>query len=338
MNSTKYPPRRREFITSEGQQSLQEIRVGVLATLDPSGECEARPLNFVWLDGALYFHTAPQSNLAARTRATFTGWHDEAWIPSYWRHAEQACPATTYYNSVVARGALTRVECLETKARVLQAFMHKYQPEGGYQPLQADLKLYAGPLAALCVLRLDLEDLSCKAKYGQHLQPAAREKVLQGLIGRADVRTTELMRRYNELARPDGFSADGGAFAVQEIWDLLKHTYWAWKRNEQMVERNRRQALAQVGYLGSGRLMAYARIEGFWLFDVVVHPELRGQGIGKQLIELLLEQPKVQALPRLGLDTRDAQDFYARYGFQLVGKGPSGSWIMIRPGAEVASA
>jgi len=338
MTSTKYPPRRSEFLTSEGQQSLEQIRVGVLATLDPMGQCEARPLNFVCLEGALYFHTAPQSNLAARGRATFTGWHDEAWIPSYWRHAEQACPATTYYTSVVARGALTQVDCLETKARVLQAFMHKYQSEGGYQPLQADHKLYAGPLAALSVLRLEPEDISCRAKYGQHLQPAAREKVLHGLIARGDVRTTELMRRYNDLGPADGFCADGGALAAQEIWDLLKHTYWAWKRNEQIVARNRRQALAQVGYFREGRLMAYARIEGFWLYDVVVHPELRGQGIGKQLIGLLLEQPKVQALPRLGLDTRDAQDFYARFGFQLVGKGPSGSWIMIRPGAEVPGA
>ena len=170
MQTTIYPPRRSEFISSEGVESLSLIRVAVLATVDEDGECEARPLNFVWLDGAVYFHTAPQSNLASRGRATLTGWHDEAWIPSYWRHPEQACPATTYYTSVVARGALSQVECLETKARVLQAFMHKYQPEGGYHPLQADHRLYAGPLASLCVLRMEVQDLSCKAKYGQHLQ------------------------------------------------------------------------------------------------------------------------------------------------------------------------
>lgn len=331
MNTTLFPPRRSEFITSEGLESLEQIRVGVLATLDERGECEARPLNFVLLDGALYFHTAPASNLAARGRATMTGWHDEAWIPSYWRHAQQACPATTYYTSVVARGALTQVECLETKARVLQAFMHKYQPEGGYHPLQAEHKLYAGPLASLSVLRMELEDLSCKAKYGQHLQPGARRKVLNGLIERGDLRTTELMRRYNPDLLAEGLCADGGAFRAEGIWELLKHTYWAWKRNPELVEINRRNALAQVGYIKDGEILAYARIEGFWLYDVIVHPELRGQGIGKAMIELLLRQPKVQALSRIGLDTRDADGLYERYGFIKVGRGPSGSWIMIRP-------
>ena len=123
------------------------------------------------------------------------------------------------------------------------------------------------------------------------------------------------------------------SFSRRAYLELLRHTYWAWKRNPEIVEQNRRQALAQVGYLRQGRLLGYARIEGFWMYDVVVHPEARGQGIGKGMLELLLSQPRVRALPRIGLDTRDADGLYERYGFEKVGRAPSGSWIMIRPGS-----
>jgi nitroimidazol reductase NimA-like FMN-containing flavoprotein (pyridoxamine 5'-phosphate oxidase superfamily)/GNAT superfamily N-acetyltransferase len=331
---TAFPPRRHEFLSHEGVDSLQQIRVGVLATLDEQGQCEARPLNFCWLEGSLWFHTSPHSLLARRDCATFTGWHDEAWIPSYWRHPQQACPATTYYTSVVVRGRLQIELDLATKARVLQAFMAKYQPEGGHHPLQADHKLYSGPLQALTVMRMEIEDLSCKAKYGQHLSSEARQKVRNGLIGRGDWRTTSLMKRYNpDLQIPDGYTGDGGAMSAEAIWSLLQDTYWASQRDLEITERNRCKALSQWGYFQDGQLKAYLRLEGNWLYDVIVSPQLRGRGIGSELLTRALADPKVAELPRIGLDTRDGQDFYRRFGFQVIGRSPNGSWVMMRPGS-----
>lgn len=325
--TTEHAPRRSEFISTDGLDALQRMRVGVLATPDGA----ARPMNFVMRNQALWFHTSPHSLVVSSQQATFTGWVDEAWIPSYWRHPRQACPATTYYTSVVARGPLQVESDLFAKARVLEAFMRKYQPEGGYQVLDANDKLYAGPLAALTVLKMPLADLSCKAKYGQHLSAEARQRVLDGLIQRGDWRTTRLMREHNaDLAVADGFCGDGGAMTAEQIWELLKDTYWAHKRNPELVERNRRMALAQWGYFEGGRLLAYLRFEGFWLFDVIVHPNLRGRGIGKELLKRALADPKIEPLPRLGLDTRDADAFYELFGFVKVGRSPNGSWVMIR--------
>jgi len=130
---------------------------------------------------------------------------------------------------------------------------------------------------------------------------------------------------------PDGFSGDGGAMSKEQIWDLLKDTYWAHKRDLEIIERNRRAALTQWGYFQNGTLKAYLRLEGFWLYDVIVSPKLRGQGIGKELLRRALADPKVSNLPRLGLDTRDAESFYARFGFRRVGQSPNGSWVMMRP-------
>jgi len=326
-----YPARRREFLSDEGLEALERIRVGALATVDEQGECEVRPMNFVLWEGAVYLHTSPDSALARRGRGTLTGWCDEAWIPSYWRHPKQACPATTYYTSVVARGALGVVEDLNEKAAVLQAFMHKYQSEGGYVELDAQDPLYRGPLAALCVLRMELEDLCCKRKYGQHLTPSARQRVLQGLVDRGDWRTSQRMRQNNQdLAWVEGFCGDGGAMSGEAIWTLLRDTYWAHKRSPEGVEQSRRTALAQWGFFEGGQLRAYARVEGFWLSDVVVADGWRGRGIGTGLLQRLLADPKVRGLARVGLDTRDAEEFYQRLGFVRVGRGPTGSWMMVR--------
>lgn len=314
---TLHPPRRREFLNQDGLQALERIRVGVLATPDPQGGCEARPLNFVLLDGDLWFHTSPHSQLAQRQQASFTGWCDESWIPSYWRHPQQACPATTYYTSVVVRGRLVQENDPALKARVLEAFMSKYQPEGGHLALDPNLKLYAGPLAELSVLRLVVEDLSCKAKYGQHLTPAVREKVRAGLVGRGDVAIADLMRRHNPgTALPEGYSDDASAMSAEAIWELLQPTYWSPKRSLELVARNRLQALCQWGYFREGRLLGYLRVHQNWLYDVIVHPELRGQGLGSGLMQRLMADPRVQALPFLGLHTRDAHPFYARFGFR----------------------
>lgn len=331
MYTTSFPPRRQEFHETLDPR-IWNAPAGVLATLAADGTPEVRPLNFVMFQDALWFHGSPHGVLAQRAGlpASFTCWQDAAWIPSYWRHPEQACPATTYYSSCVVRGLLAAVTSRAEKAASLQALMEKYQPEGGYTPLSAEDRLYAGPLDALTVLRLPLSDVSYKAKYGQHLPAAARQRVLEGLVQRGDRTIAELMRSHNEIASPEGFTSDASAMAVDDICGLLQDTYWAWKRSPEIVARNRSQATAQWGYFQAGRLCAYARLDGWWLYDVVVRPDLRGQGIGSALIRHVLSDPRVTSLPRLGLDTRDRERFYERFGFQQVGRGPNGSWVMMR--------
>jgi nitroimidazol reductase NimA-like FMN-containing flavoprotein (pyridoxamine 5'-phosphate oxidase superfamily) len=312
---TTYPARRRELISHSGEEALQLIRLGVLATLDPSASLEARPMNFVFLDGSLYFHTSPESALMKRTQVAFTGWCDEAWIPSYWRHPQQACPATTYYTSVVVRGELEVVEDLEVKAEVLAAFMQKYQPEGGYRPLSAAHKLYAGPLAALGVLRLRPQDVSCKSKYGQHVPASAQAKVLQGLVGRSDWRTADKMRQHcPALQLPEGFSPDASAIRSERLQDWLEPTHGLAE-----IERNRQESRVQWGYWEEGQLWAYVRVTGHWICDLVVAPEKSEQGIAQGLVEQLLSDPKLADLPALGV-TDPVGSFWKELGFRRLPK------------------
>ena len=52
-----------------------------------------------------------------------------------------------------------------------------------------------------------------------------------------------------------------------------------------------------------------------YLADVFIAPEHRQQGLGKWLLECILNHPELQGLRRWMLATWDAHDLYRKYGF-----------------------
>lgn len=322
--------RRQEF---QADQALEEVltrsRYGFLGT-EP---LELRPMNYVLLEGKLFFHTAGPGTLASRAGqpAVFSCLESATWLPSYWRDPELACPATTYYRSAVVRGRLERVESLEEKARVLEAFMRKYQPEGGYAPF-SDPR-YRGPLTALTVLRLGLEQSACKVKLGQHLSARHRQRVYDGLVERGDLGCARQMLEVNpDLSQElDGWVTDGARIPAGHVWELLRAVYWAHKRSPEVVASNLDGARLNLAFYRDGRLLAYCRVVQVhpgtsWLYDVVVEPSERGRGLGKKLLEEMLARV---ADERIFLDTRDAMALYARYGWVEVNR-VEGRSLMLR--------
>ncbi|WP_198411859.1 GNAT family N-acetyltransferase [Microvirga flavescens] len=69
-----------------------------------------------------------------------------------------------------------------------------------------------------------------------------------------------------------------------------------------------------------GRLCGFARLitdkaTFAYLCDVFVSADVRGQGAGQFLIRFIIDHPDLQNLRRTVLATRDAHEFYARFGF-----------------------
>ena len=52
-----------------------------------------------------------------------------------------------------------------------------------------------------------------------------------------------------------------------------------------------------------------------YLADVFVVEDFRGHGIGKWLLQQILEHPELQGLRRITLATRDAHSLYQQFGF-----------------------
>ena len=68
------------------------------------------------------------------------------------------------------------------------------------------------------------------------------------------------------------------------------------------------------------RLIGHARAisDGVFratLWDVVIHPEYQGRGLGRKLVQTVLAHPKLARVERVYLTTTDQQEFYGRIGF-----------------------
>lgn len=199
--------RRMDYEMTEREQIellLASAGHGYLGAIRADGWPLVVPLNFVYADGRIYLHGAPEGEKMAAIerddRVTFTVVADYALIPSYFRDPRYACPATQYYKAAMVRGRARVVEETDEKARALQALMEKLQPEGGYVPITADEPLYRKSFKTTAVIAIEVEQMTGKFKFGQNLPSSKRDAVAERLEARGcpiDRATVDAMREYN---------------------------------------------------------------------------------------------------------------------------------------------
>jgi GNAT superfamily N-acetyltransferase len=103
---------------------------------------------------------------------------------------------------------------------------------------------------------------------------------------------------------------------------LSEQSYWARGRSEEIIVRAIENSLP-FGLYRSGAQVGFARVVTdwatfAWIADVYVLESDRGQGLGKALVDAVLEHPAVRGLPRVMLATADAHGLYAEYGFEAL--------------------
>ena len=305
-------------------------------TLCVSGGLEEDPLmrtlHAVVIDDAVYFHASKHSALAQRMgcRGVVSAVKKTVTIPSHFRDPERACPATTYYESVMARGVLELVESMETRASALAALMRHLQPEGGYRPITAASPLYEKPLRSLCVFRLSLDVIDGKLKMGQRCSEAQREGIFSGLWRRGALGDLEALEKIRAASgHTPSFLRDLAPTSSLRVWldvaalddaaALLEGAYWL----EGVSREKIRSALCAshcIGAYSEGALVGFARAVSdgsrrAWIYDMIVREDHRGAGLGSALMRLLLDHPSVRRASAVHLGTRDAQAFYRRLGF-----------------------
>lgn len=103
------------------------------------------------------------------------------------------------------------------------------------------------------------------------------------------------------------------------IHGFLARSHWARGIPRAVVERAIDHSLA-FGLYCDGRQVGFARVVTdhatfAYLADVFILPPERGQGLGRWLVETILDHPELRGLRRWLLGTRDAQALYRRCGF-----------------------
>ena len=165
---------------------------GVLAVLGDDEYPYAVPLNYVYADGRLYFHSARQGHkidaLKRHAKASFCVVDSDKLVPQEY---------TTYFRSVIVFGRVSVIEDDAKKRAAIQALARKYNPADSEHHRNAAIDREYAPL---CMLEMETDHISGKEAIelvrqksnAFRISPAQDEETLgRCLAVREDVFTKE---------------------------------------------------------------------------------------------------------------------------------------------------
>lgn len=123
-------------------------------------------------------------------------------------------------------------------------------------------------------------------------------------------------------------SDDRSVVDVALVAEWLAHTHWGYRRPPGVVKSLVENSLC-FSLLVSGRYTGFARVVTdrtvfSWLSDLIIDEQSRGLGLGRWLLDCILEHPDV-APTQVVLQTTDGHGLYEKFGFETSAK------LMSRP-------
>ena len=164
------------------KEFLNEEHVGRISSIDENGFPQIIPMNFVFLNDAVYMHSHVKGekldNIFRNNKVGFEADRELEFLPSYFEDPHNAALADTLYISVVIKGMASFVSDREEKTLALNGLMKKYQPEGQYDPIKSDMRV----LDAVSIIKITSQTLHGKYKIGQHMKPENRLDLAQKIL------------------------------------------------------------------------------------------------------------------------------------------------------------
>lgn len=136
--------------------------VGRLGTVGEDGYPMIKPLNFVYRQGLIYFHSAMEGEkIEAIRRDGRVCFEVDVPIACVKGKGENPCKTGYLYRSVIIRGKARLVADLAEKVAALRALMEKYEPQGGHGAFPEET------LARTAVVRIEIAEMTGKEDLGQ---------------------------------------------------------------------------------------------------------------------------------------------------------------------------
>ncbi|MBA4437258.1 MAG: pyridoxamine 5'-phosphate oxidase family protein [Nitrosopumilus sp.] len=166
------------------KEFLNDEHVGRISSIDVNGFPQIIPMNFVFLNDAIYMHSHVKGekldNISNNDKVGFESDRELEFLPSYFEDPHNASLADTLYISVVIKGIASFVSDRSEKTLALNGLMKKYQPEGNYDPLESKMRV----LDAVTVIKVTPNSLHGKYKIGQHMSSNDRMVLAKKILER----------------------------------------------------------------------------------------------------------------------------------------------------------
>jgi nitroimidazol reductase NimA-like FMN-containing flavoprotein (pyridoxamine 5'-phosphate oxidase superfamily) len=173
---------------------LNREHVGRICSIDKDGFPQIIPMNFVFLNDAIYMHSHTRGekldNIRNNNKVGFEVDRELEFLPSYFTHPTDASQADTLYISVVIKGTGIIVSDRSEKTLALNGLMEKYQPEGGYEKITPDMRV----VDEVAIIKVMPSTMRGKYKIGQHLDKNIRKELAKKILERNSPTATETLR------------------------------------------------------------------------------------------------------------------------------------------------
>jgi GNAT superfamily N-acetyltransferase len=129
-------------------------------------------------------------------------------------------------------------------------------------------------------------------------------------------------------------STDPARLDLDAICAMLSRAYWASGRPRERTERALANSLVFGLYAGTTQIGLARVVTDYAVFaylcDVFIHEDYRTHGLGKWLIDTVMNHPDLLGLRRWTLATRDAHGLYRQFGWDTM-KNPEKWMEILRP-------
>jgi len=186
------------------KEFLNEEHVGRISSIDENGFPQTIPMNFIFLNDAIYVHSHVRGekldNISRNNKVGFEADRELEFLPSYFEDPNDASLADTLYISVVIKGIGSFVTDRDEKTLALNGLMEKYQPEGKYDPIKSDMQV----LDAVTVIKVTPQTIHGKYKIGQNLNSTDRMDLAQKILKRNSPSSKQTLKIMGFEVTDDG--------------------------------------------------------------------------------------------------------------------------------------
>ncbi|NWF57591.1 MAG: pyridoxamine 5'-phosphate oxidase family protein [Syntrophaceae bacterium] len=189
----------------EMNRILSSTNIGRMATVDTEGYPYITPLNFVFHQGCVYFHCAPQGekldNLTRDPRVCFEVSIPLAYLEVAFNAERNPCRTHQLYHSVIIRGRARIVPDGELKTAVLNALLAKHEGNRAFPSVTLD----SPDNKACCVVEIKPARMTAKSDLAQNKPPETKRFIAENLARRGLPGDLEAVRAMGfNLERSEG--------------------------------------------------------------------------------------------------------------------------------------